>query len=113
MSDIWFFATDIVLCNCRYSQNIVELNLRRKKLEENNYDARNGRQLKNYELYKQFYQLTANLNITFTQIRGHKPTNKKSPIDMIFSKPSMGHIAVTCLLIRIVGCLGITKRMAV
>lgn len=67
------------------SQNIVELNLRRKKLEENNYYARNGKQLKNHELYKQFYQITDNLNITFTQIRGHTPANSKSHRDMIFS----------------------------
>lgn len=67
------------------SQNIVGLNSRRKKIEENNYYAKNGKLLNNHELYKQFYKLTDNLNITFTQIKGHKSSNRKSPLDMIFS----------------------------
>ena len=67
------------------SQNIVGLNSRRKKLEENGYYARNGKRLKNHELYKQFYQFTDNLNITFSQIKGHTPASRKSNLDMIFS----------------------------
>jgi ribonuclease HI len=67
------------------SQTIAGLNLRRKKLEENDYYAKNGRRLKNHELYKQLYKFTDNLNITFTQIKGHTPANSKSHIDMIFS----------------------------
>jgi ribonuclease HI len=67
------------------SQNIVGLTLRRKKLEENDYYAKNGRRLKNHELYKQLYKFTDNLNITFTQIKGHTPGNSKSHIDIIFS----------------------------
>jgi ribonuclease HI len=67
------------------SQNIVGLNSRRKRLEENHYYAKNGKLLNNHELYKQFYQLTDNVNITFTQIRGHTPSNRKSHLDRIFS----------------------------
>ncbi len=67
------------------SQNIVGLNSRRKKLEENDYFARNGKRLMNHELYRQFYQLTDNLNITFTQVKGHAPANSKNHIDMTFS----------------------------
>jgi ribonuclease HI len=67
------------------SQTIAGLTLRRKKLEENDYYARNGRRLKNHELYKQLYKFTDNLNITFTQIKGHTPGNSKSHIDIIFS----------------------------
>jgi ribonuclease HI len=67
------------------SQNIVGLNSRRKKLEENVYYARNGKRLKNHELYKQFYQRTDNLNITVTQIKGHTLASRKSNLDMIFS----------------------------
>ncbi len=67
------------------SQNIVGLSLRRKKLEENNYYANSGKRLKNYELYKQFYQLTDNLNISFTQIKGHLPSCNKSQVDLVFS----------------------------
>lgn len=67
------------------SQNIVGLNSRRKRLEENDYCAKNGKLLNNHELYKQFYTLTDTLNITFTQIKGHTPSRKKSHVDMIFS----------------------------
>jgi ribonuclease HI len=67
------------------SQNIVGLNSRRKKIEENHYYAKNGKLLNNHELYKQFYQLTDNLNISFTQVRGHTPSNRKSHVDMIFT----------------------------
>ena len=67
------------------SQNIVRLNSRRKRLEGNHYYAKNGKLLNNHELYKQFYQLTDNFNITFTQIRGHTPSNRKSHLDRIFS----------------------------
>ena len=67
------------------SQNIVGLNSRRKKIEDNDYYAKNGKRLKNHELYKQFYKLTDNFNITFTQIKGHAPSNRKSHIDMLFA----------------------------
>ncbi len=67
------------------SQNIVGLNGRRKELEEHDYYARNGRRLKNHALYRQFFQLTDTLQITFTQIRGHAPANRKSHIEKIFS----------------------------
>ncbi len=67
------------------SQNIVGLNSRRKKIEKNDYYAKNGKLLNNHELYKQFYQLTDNLNITFTQVRGHTPSSRKSHADLIFS----------------------------
>ncbi len=67
------------------SQNIVGLHSRRKKLEENDYYAKNGKRLKYHALYKQFYQLTDNLNITFTHIKGHTPASRKTHIDMIFS----------------------------
>ena len=67
------------------SQNIVGLNSRRKRIEENNYYAKNGTLLNNHELYKQFYQLTDNVNITFTQIKGHTPSKRKDHLDRIFS----------------------------
>ena len=39
------------------SQNIIGLTSRRKKLEENDYYAKNGKLLKNHELYKQLYTI--------------------------------------------------------
>ncbi|MFT5698555.1 MAG: ribonuclease HI [Desulforhopalus sp.] len=77
--------SDLEVISYTDSQNIVELNSRRKKLEENDYYAKSGKRLKNYELYKQFYTFTDKFNITFTQIRGHTPSSKKSHIDVLFS----------------------------
>ena len=67
------------------SQNIAGLNSRRKALEENDYYAKNGKRLKNHKLYKQFYKFTDDLNITFSKVKGHTPSNKKSDIEKIFS----------------------------
>lgn len=76
-------ATEVV--SYTDSQNIVGLNSRRKKIEANDYYAKNGKLLNNHELYKQFYKITDNLNISFSKTRGHTPTMKKSDIDLIFS----------------------------
>ena len=67
------------------SQNIAGLNSRRKKLEENDYYARNGKRLKNHELYQKFYKTTDNLNITLNQVKGHTASHNKTSIDKIFS----------------------------
>ena len=67
------------------SQNIIGLNSRRKKIEKNNYYAKNGKLLNNHELYKQFYQINDKLNISFTKIRGHTTSAQKSDVDQIFS----------------------------
>ena len=76
-------TTDIILYTD--SRNIVRLNSRRKKLEENDYCAKNGKRLNNHKLYKRFYEITDNLNIKLNQIRGHTASSRKSRIDKIFS----------------------------
>lgn len=67
------------------SQNIAGLNSRRKALEENDYYAKNGKRLNNHKLYKQFYKFTDDLNITFSKVKGHTPSSKKSDVERIFS----------------------------
>jgi ribonuclease HI len=67
------------------SQNIVGLNSRRKKIEENEYYAKNGKLLKNHELYRQFYQRLPYVTISFIQVRGHTPSKAKSDVNLIFS----------------------------
>ncbi|MCP4340067.1 MAG: ribonuclease H [Desulfobulbaceae bacterium] len=76
-------ATEIVLYTD--SQNIIGLNSRRKKLEEHEYYAKNGKRLNNHELYRQFYNFTDKLDITFSQVKGHAPSSSKSHTDRIFS----------------------------
>ncbi len=67
------------------SRNIVGLGARRKKLEENDFYAKNGKRLNNHELYRQFYKATDQLNISVNQVSGHTPSRKKNHIDKIFS----------------------------
>ncbi|BHH81849.1 RNase H family protein [Desulforhopalus sp. 52FAK] len=76
-------ATEII--SYTDSQNIVRLNARRKRLEANHYYAKTGKLLNNHELYKQFFQYTDNLDLTFNQVRGHAPAKNKSKIELIFS----------------------------
>lgn len=76
-------ATEII--SYTDSQNIVGLNSRREKIEKNNYYTTNGKLLNNHELYKQFYQIIDDLNITFIHIKGHTPSPQKNSIDQIFS----------------------------
>ena len=67
------------------SRNIAGLTSRRRKLEENDYYAKNGKRLNNHELYQKFYKVTDNLNIKLNQVRGHTASSRKSDIDKIFS----------------------------
>ena len=76
-------ATEII--SYTDSQNIIGLNSRRKKLEEHEYYAKNGKRLNNHELYRQFYNFTDKVDITFSQVKGHAPSSSKSNADRIFS----------------------------
>lgn len=67
------------------SQNIVGLIGRRERLEKNNFISKNGKNLKNSDLYKLFYSLNDELNITIQKVKGHKPSVKKNEIDKLFS----------------------------
>ena len=67
------------------SQNIAALNSRRKKLEGNDYFAKNGKRLKNHKLYRQFYKFADDFNITFVKVKGHAPSSEKSDIERLFS----------------------------
>lgn len=67
------------------SQNIISLQGRREHLEKNNYYSRKNQQLKNHELYREFYQLTSELKCEFVKVVGHQPSSRKDKIHQIFS----------------------------
>jgi ribonuclease HI len=67
------------------SQNIVGLLSRKERLVENNYCSKAGRQIRNHELYKEFFEYTLRFNIQFHHIRGHKPSRIKHRLDEIFT----------------------------
>ena len=67
------------------SQNIMGLQGRRERFEQNNYRSKKNRRLNNYELYQEFYRMTDQLNCKFVKVRGHQVSNQKDDIDRLFS----------------------------
>ena len=67
------------------SQNIIGLPGRRARLELNDYRSKKNKQLKNSELYQEFYQITDQLDCEFVKVRGHKASHQKDNIDRIFT----------------------------
>lgn len=83
LSEIKEFQGKIVLYTD--SQNIIGLPGRRERLEKNNYYSKAGKQITNFELYKQFFQLLDELDFEMKKIEGHKRTHKKDNIDRLFT----------------------------
>ncbi|MBY0474263.1 MAG: ribonuclease H [Nitrosomonas sp.] len=75
---------DIALTVYTDSQNIIGLPGRRARLEQSNYFSSKNRPLNNYELYQEFYRLTARLNCELVKIVGHQASSKKDEIDRLF-----------------------------
>ncbi len=67
------------------SQNIVGLEGRRSRLEQNDFKSKKNKFLNNYELYQSFYKLTDTMNCRFVKIRGHKVSSQKDYLDKIFT----------------------------
>ncbi len=67
------------------SQNIMGLQGRRERFEQNNYRSKKNRRLNNYKLYQQFYRMTDRLNCKFVKVRGHQVSNQKDDIDRLFT----------------------------
>jgi len=67
------------------SQNIMGLQGRRKRFEQNNYRSKKNRRLNNYEQYQEFYRMTDQLNCKFVKVHGHQVSNQKDDIDRLFT----------------------------
>lgn len=67
------------------SQNIIGLPGRRARFEQNDYRSKKNEHLKNYKLYREFYQITDKLNIDLVKVNGHQPSYRKDEIDKIFT----------------------------
>jgi ribonuclease HI len=67
------------------SQNIMGLNGRRDRLEQNDYYSKKNKRLKNHELYKEFYRIMDQLDCEFIKVKGHKSSNQKDDIDRFFT----------------------------
>jgi ribonuclease HI len=67
------------------SQNIMGLQRRRNRFEQNDYRSKENRRLNNYELYQEFFRITDQLDCEFISVRGHKRSNQKDDIDILFT----------------------------
>jgi ribonuclease HI len=67
------------------SQNIMSLNGRRDRFEQNDYRSKKNKRLNNYELYQEFYRMTDQLDCEFVKVRGHHVSNQKDYIDRLFT----------------------------
>ena len=67
------------------SQNIVGLPGRRKVLQQKDYYSKNNKRLANYLLYKEFYEISDQLNIELIKVKGHKAVNRQSDADRHFA----------------------------
>lgn len=67
------------------SQNILGLEARRARLEQNDYRSKKNVRLKNLELYQAFYRMMDHSNCAFVKVRGHLVSNRKDDMDRIFS----------------------------
>ena len=67
------------------SQNIMGLQGRRERLEQNDYRSKKNRRLNNYQLYQEFYRMTDQLDCEFVKVRGHRVSNQKDDIDRLFT----------------------------
>ena len=67
------------------SQNIMGLQGRRDRFEQNDYRSKKNIRLKNYELYQKFYRMTDQLDCELVKVRGHQVSNQKNDIDRLFA----------------------------
>jgi ribonuclease HI len=67
------------------SQNIMSLQGRRDRFEQNNYRSKKNKLLNNFDLYQEFYRTTDQLNCNFVKVRGHQGSTPKDDIDRLFT----------------------------
>ncbi len=67
------------------SQNLVNLPNRRSALELNHFKSKKGSQLRNHELYREFFKWMDLLDCRIVKIKGHKRNSEKDTNDKIFT----------------------------
>ncbi len=83
LSDIQALGSRVIVYTD--SQNIMGLQGRRDRFEQNDYRSKKNIRLNNYELYQEFYRMTDQLDCEFVKVRGHKVSNQKDDIDRLFT----------------------------
>ena len=67
------------------SQNIMRLQRRRDRFEQNDYRSKKNKRLNNYELYQEFYRMIDHMDCELVKVRGHQVSNQKDDIDRLFT----------------------------
>ncbi len=83
LSDMQAFGGKVIVYTD--SQNIMGLQGRRERFEQNDYRSKKNRRLNNYELYQEFYRMTDQLDCEFVKVRGHQVSNQKDDLDRLFT----------------------------
>jgi ribonuclease HI len=83
LSDIQALGRKVILYTD--SQNIMGLQERRDRFEQNDYRSKKNRRLNNYELYQEFYRIIDQLDCELVKVRGHQVSNQKDDIDKLFT----------------------------
>jgi ribonuclease HI len=83
LSDIQALGSRVIVYTD--SQNIMSLQGRRDRFEQNDYRSKKNKRLNNYELYQEFYRMTDQLDCEFVKVRGHQVSNQKDDIDRLFT----------------------------
>jgi len=83
LSDIQALGSKVIVYTD--SQNIMGLQGRRDRFEQNDYRSKKNKRLNNYELYQEFYRMTDQLDCEFVKVRGHKVSNQKDDIGRLFT----------------------------
>mgnify|MGYP001252138873 CR=1 FL=1 len=83
LSDIQALGSRVIVYTD--SQNIMGLQGRRDRFEQNDYRSKRNKRLNNYELYQEFYKMTERLDCEFVKVYGHKVSNQKDDIDRLFT----------------------------
>ena len=67
------------------SQNIMGLQGRRDRFEQNDYRSKENIRLNHYELYQDFYRMIDQLDCELVKVHGHQVSNQKDNIDRLFT----------------------------
>jgi ribonuclease HI len=83
LSDIQALGCKVILYTD--SQNIMGLQGRRDRFEQNDYRSKKNKRLNNCELYQEFYRIIDQLDCELVKVRGHQVSNQKDDIDKLFT----------------------------
>jgi ribonuclease HI len=83
LNDIQVLGRKVILYTD--SQNILGLQGRRERFEQNDYRSKKNNRFSNYELYQEFYRMIDHLDYELVKVRGHQISNQKDDIDKLFT----------------------------